>query len=384
MAYIQTGTYRAVTSYFRSKISPREINSLVTSGDVDDELWIILEYYSEVESVGLEFLRNSGITNLRTRKKTYKAFQAYVRQAKNYYNSAKSLQVRSSGLLYYYCFLNLAKAALVISDPTISGSFIRHGLQYHTNDNSSFSSQKVLIEKSGVFRKLYEFYFGKSPSSNAFNIQTLLSYCTDISYQNDIAGVGADKVIPAFSAIAMDDSRKKNWNVVIFPNLDEVLKYKKTMKTFFENFEKVEIPQNISKEIFGLNNSVTANFGKFQSKTEKNWLTNDNADHLGSREELVSSLKDVFQTNYFMQENDFYISLPYKINKQEQIDETLAIYVVMFYISSLVRYKPDYLEGLLSKKEAWLIESFIKSCPKTFLRSMISRIVKKDFALETR
>jgi len=46
----------------------------------------------------------------------------------------------------------------------------------------------------------------------------------------------------------------------------------------------------------------------------------------------------------------------------------------MFYLSSLVRYQPAYLEELLDHKPAWLIESFVNSTPETFLRIIVSRI----------
>ena len=48
--------------------------------------------------------------------------------------------------------------------------------------------------------------------------------------------------------------------------------------------------------------------------------------------------------------------------------EMVAIYTIMFYFGSLVRYRPEVLEGMLLKKDAWMIESFLRSTPITFLR----------------
>jgi hypothetical protein len=66
------------------------------------------------------------------------------------------------------------------------------------------------------------------------------------------------------------------------------------------------------------------------------------------------------------------------------MNEVLAIYAVMFYLSSLVRYRPNYLESLLNHKPAWLIENFVNSTPETFLKMMVSKIVGTDFVFRRR
>ena len=50
------------------------------------------------------------------------------------------------------------------------------------------------------------------------------------------------------------------------------------------------------------------------------------------------------------------------------MQEMLAIYCCMYHLGSLVRYRPDILEAMLSTKDAWLIERFTKSTPLAFLR----------------
>src|SRR5260370_29243148 len=72
--------------------------------DVEKELWSALEYYSEVEEVGLSLLQARGLPQPQ-HQEIFKYLQAFVRQAKSYYNSAKVLHYRSSSLLYYYSFL---------------------------------------------------------------------------------------------------------------------------------------------------------------------------------------------------------------------------------------------------------------------------------------
>ncbi len=142
MTKLKTGTYRSPTGWLRQRLSKRNIQSLEASGSIDDELWILLEYQSEVEDVGLKFVEQNGVKK-RNAKKVYKHFQAYIRQAKNYYYSAKQLHPRSASLLYYYCFLNLAKAALVLKQPTIAGHKISHVISCLSKDFSKLKPLKL-------------------------------------------------------------------------------------------------------------------------------------------------------------------------------------------------------------------------------------------------
>jgi hypothetical protein len=66
------------------------------------------------------------------------------------------------------------------------------------------------------------------------------------------------------------------------------------------------------------------------------------------------------------------------------MNELMSIYLIMFYMSSLVRYKPAFIENLLNTKEAWLIDSFVKSCSVTFLRMIVSEIMNTDFVIKYR
>lgn len=384
MAQFAQGQFKNSTGYLRQRLGKRNIQSLTTSGEIDDELWILLEYYSEIVDVGLNYLKQNGIGNTSTRKKTFKHFQAHIRQAKSYYYSAKSLPTRSSGLLYYYCFLNLAKAALVVRNPSFAGKKIPHGLEYRVNDNSEFNRQTINIKANGVFIELYNWYFGQAINAKQLSISRLLDYCTDISYQCQIAGKHEPKILYCYYAHCVDKGQKIGWSLIGIPEASTILKYKKNFNGFLNNFEKIEIPQLCCREIFDINALQQGALTFFQSKATKPWPSENITSALEVRDETMKAFGAALQVNYFASSFDFQIALPYTPNKQIIMDEAIAIYIVMFYLSNLVRYKPQYLESLLSKKEAWLIDSFIKSCSITFLRVMVSRIIGIDYILERR
>ncbi len=383
MAKLKKGTFRKPTGWLRQKISKRNIQGLHTDGQIDDELWILLEYYSEVEEVGQKHLLNQGIPK-RQVKQTFKHFQSFTRQAKTYYLSAKNLHPRSAGLLYYYCFLNLAKALLIQKHPQISKTRTGHGINCLPKDFSKLKTQTVrVLNDGGVFQKLYDLYFGTPIRNQTLNIKELLNYCSDISYQCQIAGMGNGKLEPCLYAHLVNKNDKTGWVLLGIPGFTEVKKYSSSLQDFYKDFEQVEVPEHEAREFFKMNKLNLTNFTFFQGKPFP-WMTDNIPPTLECHDQMKRTLGKLLQTNYFDNDFDFYLSLPYKINRQLPMDETTAIYLIMFYISNLVRYNPAYLEELLNKEEAWLIESFIKSCPNTFLRSMISRIVEIDYVIGRR
>lgn len=386
MAKLTTGTYRHPTGWLRQRLSKRNLQTLEASGSIEDELWILLEYQSEIEEVGLKFVVQNGVVK-RKAKKVYKYFLSYVRQAKNYYYSAKQLHPRSAGLLYYYCFLNLAKAALVIKHPEMGGQKISHGISCLPKDFSKLKTQTVkVINNEGVFPKLYEWYFGVPVKPKSLNIQKLLAYCSDISYQNIIAGYGECKLLQGFYVSQVNKSLNPRigWPLIGIASFNKCKLYPKSMEKIYQNFEKVTLPELAGREYFNTENYQLSAFTFFQSKKTFNWISEDIPPALECRDLVLETLGHLLQTNYYSTNFDYYVSLPYLSTNQLPMDETIAIYLIMFYLSNLVRYNPHFLEELLSKKEAWIIDSFIRTCPLVFLRSMVSRIVNTDYVLSNR
>src|SRR3989344_3093763 len=75
----------------------------------------------------------------RLKKEAYPAVSAFIKQAKTYYDSAKTLHHRAASLNYYYCFLNLAKAAIICNSPRLHNKGFVHGLSgRHSNHTNLF------------------------------------------------------------------------------------------------------------------------------------------------------------------------------------------------------------------------------------------------------
>jgi YaaC-like Protein len=384
---------RYFDGWLRLPVSNNKILLLTTALDIEHELWSALEYYSEVEEVGLSLI-TKGLPPQSFHQEIFKNFQAFVRQAKSYYSSAKALHYRSSSLLYYYSFLNLVKAYLLLKEPQwIMGrtnQAVTHGLSYRpSTTNTDFQLERIRV-RPGIFPLFYEAQTSNSISTvrnSSLSIINLLSYPTEIAYQYYLAGYGNNKILSSLVALVTDRLvNHQSWIIIGIPAATSFNDFLSLHINFLNTYQEVEIDKNRLASIFGMSAPDLIYFRFFQDI-----ITIPMSDGVINvpvhREKIINTLNPYFSFHYFDDNKDFDLILPYTDATNPTpipITEALSIYVVMFYLSSLVRYRPDYLEALLNYKPAWLIENFVNGTPETFLRIMVSKIVGIDFIFRRR
>jgi hypothetical protein len=336
--------------------------------------------------VGQELVARLG-TPKRAVGKTYLAFRAFARQSKNYFESARATHHSSASLLYYYSFLNLIKAGLVIRNPSLVGRKLNHGLSYKVTSNRIFPKETVQTHSGSeqVFAVWYEECFGERLLAKNINVSNILGYASDIGAQYQMCNLGAGKLLPGLFITLVNEPDKLGWGLVGIRSFHRLETYKKRLRPFLDAYEAVDVPKAFSKDVFGINAYVHNEITFFESRNPHPWLASDvPPSPWDLSRELVTALGGLIQTNYYPGDSDFHITLPYLPNRQFYFDETTAIYAAMFYLSSLVRYKPEYLESLLDSRDAWLIENFVKFSPGTFLRGAISWVIYHDYLYSRR
>jgi len=365
---------------------------LTASPDIEHELWSVLEYYSEVEEVGLNLIQAKGLQPQSLHLKIFKSFQAFVRQAKSYYGSAKTLHYRSSSLLYYYSFLNLVKAYLLFRDPQrIMGRTAQsetHGLSYRSSTTNIDFQREAIRVHDGIFPLFYEAQTSNVIARNStLNILSLLSYPTEISYQYILAGYGDPHILSSLAVAAVDLTNNQVWTILGFPAEASLNSFLSLHTNFLNTYQEVQIDHNLLAIVFGMSVPDLYSFRFFQVIATTQTLGNGFIDQADFRQKIINVLSTCYSTHYFDDNKDFDLVLPYTDSTYTTplpITEALVIYAVMFYLSSLVRYRPDYLEELLNTKPAWLIENFVTSTPETFLRIMVCKIIERDVVFRRR
>jgi hypothetical protein len=363
------------------------LKGLALSGNVDDEIWALFEYYSEIDEVGKQFLLSKGVAKRKV-DSTYELFQSYIRQAKTYYYSAKSLHYRSASLLYYYCFLNLAKAGLLVHKPSTVGMKLQHGLSFDVKkrfNNFEDVTIKTLDGSNSVFGLLYQAYFNETLPYKQLNAVKLFGYVSDVAAEYEQCGYGQPRFLSSVFTHVSNDADKTSWGIVGIRQGWEMAKYPKRFRDFNAEYQLIDLNKNLSKSLWDIDAMAHNKYRFYQKLQPDKWLSDQTPypPH-EAVQDMVKALNGTFQTDVYAITPRFFIALPYAATNQKLIDEVISIYTIMFYLGSLVRYKPDYLEKLLGKKESWLISSFTRSAPQTFLRGMLPWVIGIDYRYERR
>jgi hypothetical protein len=253
---------------------------LTTAIDIERELWSALEYYSEVEEVGLDLIQTKGLQL--PHQEIFNYFQSFVRQAKSYYGSAKTLHYRSSSLLYYYSFLNLVKAYLLLREPQrIMGrtaQSVAHGLRYRTSTVNTDFQREIIRVDQGIFPTFYEAQTssGISTARDSFlNIVNLLSYPTEIASQYHLAGYGNLNTLPSIAAIAINRPNNRSWIILGIPAAPSLDGFLSLHVDFLNNYQEVQINKDLLRLVFDMSVPDLSTFRFFQEITTTPTLAAD-------------------------------------------------------------------------------------------------------------
>lgn len=294
-----------------------------------------------------------------------------MRQGQTFYSSAVKLHHRASPLFYYYAFLNLAKACISLRTPDVFSFSLNHGISHHYDPGTDFASQTINSRSTGVFPSLYELLTEIAlPRECSFNVANLLGYLTDITFEYQEAGFGTPSMAPVKSRLfvnQLDENTFDGWAVVAVGQKEKLAGRTYALTRFFDYFEEVELGKADCERMFQLSPPDRQTYRFFQGKTVYHV-----DDATNSFKELHSDVRKavslLFMPSVFHEEGDFYFSFPLADKPELPMDEFLAGYLLFFYLGSLVRYHPDYLEQILRSKEAWIIQRFTSSCAVTLPR----------------
>ncbi|MFC1876621.1 YaaC family protein [Thermodesulfobacteriota bacterium] len=148
-----------------------------------------------------------------------KAIAPWVDQAKMYFLDATQSNWRSAGLLYYYSFLNLAKAYLVakrtVSYKTLDTTSIYHGLQAGLQPLNYITDFEITIfpptyqGRKNIFSMLYETIFAKQwPFDNPISVSLadIVGHCVDVSIELETLFNIKNRIIRTQSLIRFENN----------------------------------------------------------------------------------------------------------------------------------------------------------------------------------
>lgn len=275
-----------------------------------------------------------------------------LEQAKNFYVAAENSPINSRPLLYYYSFLNLAKAAINIEKKYGRVRYM-HGLsENHHNRflNSTIKISPIISGTKNVSAELLECLDGTTLSMGLnINVKGYLTHC-----------VGVHR---AYSEIYNMDEH--------FYRIEDYKLFKDKKKYIFRAkliAQAIDIPN-----IQGQGYNIIIEDGVYY------W-----------QEEVITTSYSTTRSSYFMLSqhlrikgmwyfisNDGYTIYISKHPNNRYSTETI-IYNSMFFLGSITRYHPYMFERIFSDKEQWLMSEFLTTQPKQFLYLLTAKILGQN------
>jgi YaaC-like Protein len=383
-------TARASTGFMRLQLDKYPRVELRTSCNAEDEIFSALSFYCDVEDAGKKLVHDlTGFEGTQCND-AYDLFQAFIRQGQTFFSSARHLAHRASPLFYYYAFLNLAKAHIALRKPDLFANPLKHGLTLRYSAKADFNSHVVTVVEPGVFPELYELLEKQRlPRSHSFRIIDLLGYLTDISFEYQDAGFGVPRIVPVKSRLFVRQnsdtpSVTEAWPVLAVGHCERLAERSQTLTTLLQTFEEVNLEKGECERMFGINAVMRMSYRFFQGRRIYRITDDSQSKFALLNDDAREAIESLSMPNVFPGEDDFLFSLPLSSEPTLKMDEFIAGYLILFYLGSLVRYHPDYLERILRSKEAWIIQRFSTSCAVTLLRHASVFLLGQNRVFEAR
>lgn len=347
-------------------------------------IWLVLRQLADVPEQGRALFAKP----LSSQNVKWREFHNYARQARAYWDGARRIEGSSAALLYYYVFLNLAKAELLTTDAqAILGQRIHHGLSFNPTRAQTVNGDSLRVMRGGVFPLLYEKRTGiKLPHDTVLPVPRLLSMLHEIGMELAQTGMQS-KAVLGYHAVVNDDEHA--WPLICFLERgitkDRREPMARLLRTNFTEVEFTGLPSSW-RDTFALSRRLfTANVSVYQSKTTFSYTdsTGTVGRDIGAAARFLRHALHPYVNDPVKEPADFVITPSLHKRTSLPMPQDLARYALMFYVSSLVRYKPSALDPVRAASAAWLLDSFTRETPIYLLSAALGGITRTPLAYET-
>jgi len=311
----------------------------------------------------------------------------FIRQAQTYWDAATLVEGASAALLYYYCFLNLAKAELIADLPSEMMADPQHGLGFRPSQQDDFATARLEVTNlsripNQVFWFLYKKRTGKEwpVGEKTLSIKECLQRIPDVAYEATKLGYEY-KIATFYHAATIDEARRNARSEILVYGLSHV----QDDAELFARLVKLYTPRA----------SLYAAWRDVFALSRRAW----GADHVILQGEQIDiRLNDGYRADLGMGTWFPRIANEVGANIEPATTSTfdgiivpgiqgtsvsvlttdLARYALYFYVSSLVRYRPSALSDVDHPEQAWLFNSFTRQAALPLLHGFCNQITASN------
>jgi hypothetical protein len=303
---------------------------------------------------------------------------AYLSQAKSFYETAKVASRDSAPLLWYYCFLNLSKALLAKTESLDDLSDAMHGIgDPAENKNGYLSLNKQSIKANGtigagryqIFSNLCNLLGRPLPAGpNLISLKSLLRQVLGIHRAFTKAFTENSHFIKLREPQFMEHNLPTGKGGELWMRFF-------LLKEDFNETVKFEELWNQSKPVFtpvtpgDVGEKMSAHCFESTHLTFNRW----GADILSNLRKAISPrIRTLVLPKGYL----YYVMY----ERDDVLPQPAVLYAIMFYLGSIVRYRPYDFDKLVTKKYQWVIDEFLQIAPKQFVILMINEITQSEIS----
>lgn len=323
-------------------------------------LWSSLRALTS-RGVALNIAHRHGIRRLRARHAAAHSVALYVQQASEFYEVAHTAKPDTAPLIYYYSFLNLAKALCELNAPRLHQrpECYHHGIAWRPNPRAvvNLNREVVSITGRGVWHLLWETLVGApcpAPNPLRLRIRELFSFCPEVSIE--------------FARVFPTRSRLLD---LIEPDILHDAGAATVWTRFSLHRADLQLLRRSVPQVLALIDNGRGGYTEVQAP-EPHLRTFQTTNPVNVDQNAFDAIHpDIARFNLFtsLERGDIHYYVP-QATLPIRLPQIVVLYSILFWLGSLVRYDPHSLRflmdspawilltGFMSQSRVWLLELF--------------------------
>lgn len=293
---------------------------------------------------------------------------AYIEQAYDFYQAAENPHIGSKPLLYYYSFLNLVKAGILIRGMSLPPT-ATHGIseaRANVRTRLRFEGQAVNIHarasnRSAVLPEFLHLLGHSSPRQRTFKLLQLLGQVPSV-HRTFTKVTGQDPNFLPIRRVELEYAEGYVWARLVLSRRDkdvlDVLPVLRKRREFQARLYQVQA-QDSSELWF-----------------ETDFEPGDRRGLDNGIKRLVKQLRELDVAAILTSSGyRFYLT---SLTAGSRLPYLAASYAVAFYLGSVTRYKPHDFDKIIAGGYRWLVEEFLATQPMQFIYGLASELAGVD------
>ena len=341
-------------------------------------IWASIRHWCSQRAAEFYALNTHRIYNKRTRSAVAWNVGLYVQQASEFYDAASNAKPNTAPLLYYYSFLNLAKALCELHSPRLHRrqECYAHGLAWRPDPRNvvRIDKETVTVRGRGIWHLLWEsLMHAPCPAANPtkLSVLQLFSQCPEIGVEfHTLYGEPKTRVYLEKIEAIYDKAAHEVWlKFSITPE-----RIRGTGMSAPALLAQISGARTTYVEVVASGEGLRT----FQSAAPAK---------LRGRETPYSALRnDILSLNPITHLGDG-IELEYSLALQKRwpvrMPQLMASYTILFWLGSLVRYDPHSVHDLMDSPDWILIEGFMTQSRVWLLELFRWALYQQEIILRT-